>query len=55
MSVLVFVWCRVYFIKVAEANKRYVFALGHGMSSSFVTWQGQAQAGCKRNYKDLKL
>lgn len=47
MSVLVFVWCRGYFIKVTEANKPLVFALGHRMSSSCVIGQGQTLPGCQ--------
>lgn len=44
MSVLVFVWCRGFFIKVTEASKHHDFALGHRTSGSYVLGQGQADS-----------
>lgn len=37
MSVLVFVWCRGFFIKVMQANKCHDFALGHRAGSGQVS------------------
>lgn len=53
MSVLVFVWRRVFFIKVTEANKRHDLALGHRLAA-VVSWASNRLPGEERRLWGLE-